>query len=603
MEQKKKDYSFLGNIAYMLRQTAQVSSLALPITVLQVPVLAAIPILTAYLSREVVALIGGGAEVATLLGIIGGIAAALLVLNLLNNFLELRIQWYSSCLRYGFIVKNNLKVMDADFQNIEGPEAKIMMRNAERAVFYTHSSTTGHILRMIVALFSNTVGIIMYSAILFTVSPWIVPVLVILGFANYKAMSSNLRWWRNKRENWIKEERKLEYLHSKLTSFDSSKDIRLYKMMHWLKIVYNNSIQTVIHWMKAEIKRALSTGTLAAVLAFVRDGTAYVLLLLQVFEQNMSPSDFVFYFTLISQYSTWTNGFFEVILELKRAQIQISDLRTFLDLPDSSNRGQGRQLPKSAPEIRFENVYFKYDGADDYTLKKISFTIGAGEKIALVGVNGAGKTTIVKLLCGFYTATEGTIYIDNHPIGDYNRDQLFSLFSAVFQDVYLLPMSIGANITLKVKSEVDERRLSEVIKLADFEDKINALPKRLDTILLKTVNDEAVELSGGEKQKLALARALYKGGNIIVLDEPTAALDPIAESKQYGKYAELTQGTTSLYISHRLASTRFCDRILFLENGEIVEHGTHDSLIAKGGSYANMFSVQSQYYQEGGVAL
>ena len=234
----------------------------------------------------------------------------------------------------------------------------------------------------------------------------------------------------------------------------------------------------------------------------------------------------------------------------------------------------------------------------------MSFRIPAGEKIAIVGLNGAGKTTLVKLICGLYEPTEGEILVNGQPINAYNRLDYYRLYAAVFQDIFLLPLSVADNIAGS-KENYDAARVSEAIALAGLDEKIGDLPDGVETKLVKSVYDEAVDFSGGELQKLALARALYKMGDsassglALVLDEPTAALDPIAESRLYDEYNHMTAGRTAVFISHRLASTRFCDRIFLFADGQIAETGTHEDLIRTGGRYAELYELQSHYYREG----
>ena len=242
---------------------------------------------------------------------------------------------------------------------------------------------------------------------------------------------------------------------------------------------------------------------------------------------------------------------------------------------------------------------FCYNGAEENTLENINLNIKAGEKLAVVGLNGAGKTTLVKLLCGFYDPTEGEILLNGVDIREYNRVQYYNLFTAVFQDFNILPLSIAENISQLPDGEFNTDKIADCLELADLAGKINSLPNGAASLLEKYVNDDAVQFSGGEMQKLMLARALYKDSPVMILDEPTAALDPIAEDKLYNRYNELSAGKTSVYISHRLASTRFCDRIIFIDNKKIAEIGTHDELLKSGGKYADLFEIQSKYYREG----
>lgn len=250
-------------------------------------------------------------------------------------------------------------------------------------------------------------------------------------------------------------------------------------------------------------------------------------------------------------------------------------------------------------EIRLEHVSYRFQGEKENVLHNISLTIKAGEKLALVGANGAGKSTLIKLICGLYQPTEGNIYINGINLKRINQECYFEQLSCVFQDMYLLPLSIGENITLQEEKNWDRNRLDTCTAAAGISEKIESLQEGYHTAIGKNVQESAVDFSGGEKQKLMLARALYKNAPVLILDEPTAALDPLAENDIYLKYASFSQGKTSVFVSHRLSSTRFCDRIILLESGEIREQGTHWELMELGGIYANMFQIQSHYYVNG----
>ena len=249
--------------------------------------------------------------------------------------------------------------------------------------------------------------------------------------------------------------------------------------------------------------------------------------------------------------------------------------------------------------VVFDDVTFAYSKAGAPSLSHISFSVKKGQTVGIIGGTGSGKTTLVKLVCGFLDPTQGRVLLNGEDIRKYNRRDYYKLFEAVFQDFSVLEASVAENVAQRVE-DIDIPKVWSCLEEAGLTEKVRSLPKQLDTKIGRRVFEDGVELSGGQTQRLMLARALYKDAPLLVLDEPTAALDPIAENDIYMKYSEMTHGRTSLFISHRLASTRFCDRILFMEHGKIAEEGTHDQLLKLGGGYANLFEVQSQYYKEGG---
>lgn len=492
--------------------------------------------------------------------------------------------------------------MRTDYSNIDDPEAITKYQYAMNDAC-SGQCAPEFIWQSLLGLCISLLGIFTYGSIISSVSPWILLLLFLSAFITYLISRWQRIYIEKNKNNWVGIDRKISYLQSFSEKFDYAKDIRIYGMLNWLSDMLLGFQTERFSWTKKVSARSLGGACINALLTLLRNGAAYAVLIVMVLNNEIGAGDFVFYFGAITGFSAWLNGIGNKVNDITYKSIKIGYYREYFEIEEKYNHGKGCPLPTEQEipvEIEFNNVSYKYASADknQYALKNINLKIAKGEKLAIVGSNGAGKTTLVKLMCGFYYPSEGEIKLNGHSIPEYNIEEYYTLFSAVFQDIYLLPITI-AEFVSSSENEIDRDKVTEVLRQAGLENKIKSLPNGIDSRLMKGVFDDSIELSGGEKQKLILARALYKEAPVMVLDEPTAALDPIAENELYLKYNELTANNTSVYISHRLASTRFCDRIIYLENGEIVECGSHDELMKLGGKYAYMFNVQSHYYKEG----
>ncbi len=406
-------------------------------------------------------------------------------------------------------------------------------------------------------------------------------------------------WGYRHREEEGEYLQKLYYIQGQAESPALAKDIRIFGLMPWLRSVYD-SVFRLYEAFTARRERVYAWSCVVDVLlGIARNGIAYWYLISLTLQNGLSASEFLLYFTAFTGFSAWVTGILQEAAVLHKESIGISVVQEYLNLPEPFRFAEGKPVPKADRyELRLEHVSFRYPGAETPIFRDLNLALRPGEKLAVVGLNGAGKTTLVKLLCGFYDPDEGRVLLNGEDIREFDRADYYRLFSAVFQDFSDLDLTVAEAVAQAV-SGIDTGRVKDCLEKAGLAEQARAFPKGLDTHLGKNVYLDGVELSGGQKQRLMLARALYKDGPFLILDEPTAALDPIAEDDIYRKYNEMTAGKSAVFISHRLASTRFCDRILFLQDGVIAEEGTHEELLRKGGGYAQLFDIQARYYQEG----
>ena len=317
-------------------------------------------------------------------------------------------------------------------------------------------------------------------------------------------------------------------------------------------------------------------------------------LLYSIIKEMISIGSFTMYISAVTTFASSFKSVINSLMEIRAYDMYYDKLDEYLSVPLRLRSGIKGKVPKGDYTIEFKNVSFKYSGSNKYVLKNINLTIKGGQKLSIVGENGAGKTTFVKLLTRLYDPVEGEILLNGKNIKDIDYEEYMSVFSTVFQDYKLFSFSLKDNVALALP--MDEEKVVKTLEHAGFGIKLNKLPKGINTTVYKNFDESGFEPSGGEGQKIALARALYKNAPVVILDEPTAALDPRAEYEIYQQFNEMVNGKTAVYISHRLSSTKFCDVIAVFDNGEIIEYGTHDELLEKNGTYSELFNMQAQFY-------
>ena len=599
---EKPKYSRFGCLVWAIKNLWRLDKSFVFFIFAAVPIAVISPLVSSYFSKYLIDSIGAGKPFADLAWIVIFFITASLTLNVLSNFINARCssrRYYPTCVyqtEMGYT-----QGYKTDFENHEKQDYKKISGYAWRdassgncALEFIWTDLSGALIHLL--------GIVTYASLLAFINPIVFVVVIIVSILSYFTTLWQNKYYEKHKHLWEKESRKAGYLGGLSENLQVAKDIKLYGLEEWLNKMMSDYRAHIIMWNKRCRLRGLWASILAGLMTLIQNGVAYVVLIGMLLTGSLSAGDFVFYFGIVGSVAGFLHGVVGDVAKLNKRADKIAYYREFYDYPNKFNYGKGCELPTEAVTIELRDVWYKYDGAEDYTLKGINLTLQAGESLALVGVNGAGKTTLVKLICGFYRPTKGEILVNGKLIDEYNIHEYYTMISAVFQEIRPVCFTMFEYVaSADINRPTAREDAVTAMKLAGIWEKIESLENGIDTHLMKGIYDDGVDLSGGEMQKLVLARAIYKNGSVLILDEPTAALDPIAENNLYLQYRELTHGKTSIYISHRFASTRFCDRILLLGDGIIKESGTHDELMAQNGQYAYMFGVQAKYYKEGEI--
>lgn len=563
---------------------------------IRVPALVFQPIITAYIPKAMIDCINEEATVGRLTLVVGLLSVFVVLTTWLAPFMQELLNGSARIIRMRYAVLAFEKNLNTAYTNIESPSGR--EKNKRAMEFYrSYYSGSADFLDSSNQFCVCIVGVIASLALIYKIN--IIMILLILATCVCEFF---LLKFLNAKEKKTKDERssifvRFDFYYNLCRDFSAAKDIRLYGFTDYFlhavaKIIYE--LETI---NQKYMRQSVKVGGTRALLNLVRELVAYAYLTYLVCRGRLSVSDFIFYFGIITGFSNWIMNAVYQYSSLERCCNDCAAFREFVESTDESENKPDIDF-NSIDSIEFKNVSFTYPSAEKSTINDMSFKVNKGENIAIVGENGAGKTTAIKLLCGLYYPTMGDILINGKSSRDFSSNSHFNLFSVVFQDYYFMPMTVAENIC--TTSNYDKERLFAAFDKAGISDKINSLPDKENSYMIKDVYKDAVDFSGGEKQKLLLAKAIYKSAPVLILDEPTAALDPIAENELYLKYNEMTEGKISFFISHRLSSTRFCDRILFIKDGRIVESGTHEELMALKGSYYRMYQVQCYYYKENG---
>ena len=598
IKKEKPKYNTVQNVSWMVKIAWNNRKRVLLFCVLTAILEVLLNLTQLYIAPEVLLRVEQKSPMWMLLTTIGVFTVALFLINGFKEYVRQNTLFARVDVRSAIIAKVAKKcnmtsypnTLDADF---------IKMREKAHLACEGNNQATEHIWQTLTMLLKNIGGLIIYLTILSRIDAVLLLVVIATCFAGFFVSRYTNNWRYARRDEEEQYFQKKYYLRNKSESVEMAKDIRIFGLQNWLNELLDQIHNLYLDFsLRCERVEVLADIT-EVILTVARNGIAYIYLINMALNEGLSVSEFLLYFTAVTTFTTWVMGILQEMSALHKESLDISRLREFLDYPEPFKFENGEEIPAAENyELKLVNVSFRYPGAETDTIHGLNLTVRPGEKLAIVGLNGAGKTTLVKLLCGLLDPTEGAVLLNGKDIRDFNRKSYYDLFSAVFQEFSVLDVTVAEQIA-QTTVNIDYDKIADCVEKAGLTSTIEKLPKGLETHVGREVHLDGVLFSGGQTQRLMLARALYKNGPILLLDEPTAALDPIAENDIYMKYSEMTSGKTSLFISHRLASTRFCDRIIFVADGGIKEEGTHESLLALGGEYANLFEVQSRYYQEG----
>ncbi|WP_455718393.1 ABC transporter ATP-binding protein, partial [Anaerosporobacter sp.] len=629
-----KHYTLLKNAKYALADMKIIGYRYYIYLLLDILIQIIIPFLLILIPAQVVRLLQDKIVLEKLLIHILVWIGGILILNLVRTFVHQQIDnmvFVLTEVQYWRKLKD--KVLSCDFKKLESNEEQERLHEVRSSLvdgdgmgnysgirgFYLYGSS----------LIVNMVGFLLYACLAGRVHPLLLVILFLTSVINCFAKSKAIRYqfkhipyfWDNNRRFW--------YLKRESINTEKAKDIRMYHMYDWFEDELETNTKEATAVYNHIQKRHCYSDVAVKVTSLIRDGFAYGFLVYQLMQGSMEVAEFLLYIGVVAGFGTWISQIVDSYTYLRKINDGIALFRAYINEEKVEREQEHREeqyIPDSCHTITFEDVSFGYD--ENMIFDHFSLTIKEGEKLALVGVNGAGKTTLMKLMCGLYPLNGGRILVDGQDIAKLDKEQYYRYISILFQDVHVLPFSIAKNVSCawskqemkqmeqcgtdnlcsraytKLESETsetniyEEERVVDALKQANLWNKVSSLQKGIHTSLTQVLDAEGIQLSGGETQRLMLARALYKNAPILILDEPTAALDPIAESELYEEYADLCKGKISVFISHRLSSTRFCDRILFLENGKIIEEGNHETLMNQNGKYADMYQIQAHYYQK-----
>lgn len=580
----------------------------LPVTVFNAFFKSVAPFINIYMSARIIDELIGPKNVHTLIHLV----IITIILNLAAHLISSLLDHLNTLLRDIMMqnqeIRLNEKIINMDYDYVEKPEVHNIRtkiaeaENVNGGGIWAFTEHAGNFVKGLITVITS-VALVMNLFVTNTTSnvfSYLFLILIIAGtifILNIRTKADNTFFsFFNK---CMDINRIFTFYYNQVLDYKMGKDIRLYNQ----KEIIGKEIES----FGKSSKKIFNTmgnmnGKYAGIEAFISSflsGAIYIFVGLKAITGAITIGSIVQYTGSISQFMSGSKDLLGSINSIKNNNQYLQLYMDFLNIKGEKHSGTipVEKRDDDQYEIEFHNVSFKYPGTDIYALKNVSIKMKIGERLAIVGMNGSGKTTFIKLLCRLYDPDEGEILLNGIDIKKYNYEEYMRLFSIVFQDFKIFSFSLGQNVAASV--DYDEKYVEDVLDKVGFQKRLDNMPNGVQTPLYKDFDEDGVEISGGEAQKIALARALYRDAPIIILDEPTAALDPISEFEIYSKFNEIVGTKTAFYISHRLSSCRFCDEIAVFHKGSIVQKGNHEDLLKDvKGKYYELWNSQAQYYNE-----
>lgn len=591
-----KEYRLTENIKYVIRSVHKWDKNIIFILLITVVFYAVFPYRYPVISRQVIDCILKERGYPELLCVISGWGGIFLLLKIIYSKLNLSLWWRFFYFKNKFVIQKTEKAMEIPFDALENRTVLDSMEKAEQSVQGTNGAEG--MLYSIQSSMVCVIKIVMSAAVMSILSPIIAVAALALSLINYKAVSKTRQLdidilYRR----MAPVARRSGYWTRVSYDRDYAKEIRVFGLKDWIFNRLHAENEKARKLLKESKKNWLKAAFINNIISLAQKEIVYGYIIQSVCTGKISIADFVFYTGCIMILFDAVSEILDHFAALNKQSMEVTEYRGFMEL-QIRLQGERPIEPVDHVNIEFRNVYFRYEGQSQWAVEDLNLSICQGEKIAVVGKNGSGKSTLIKLLCRLYEPVKGEILLNGVNINTFDKSEYYKLIAPVFQEVIVFAMSLKENIAFVKADGEEEGKVLQAITEAGLKERVSLMKNGLDSEMLRIMDSDGEELSGGEKQKIAVARSLYKTSVINIFDEPTAAMDPIAERNLYESMNELMKNKIGVFISHRLSSTRFCDQILYMDGGKILERGDHGQLMALKGEYSKLYMLQAQYYAD-----